>query len=294
MIHTEVYFEDHKSVIEREIRAAKSSIYVAVAWINFKTYAELFRSVLERDVELNIICSDNWQNRSHQEEISKLIKHGAVIRLLKMPYTRNYMHHKFAVIDQLVILNGSFNWSPNAEKSIENLMVVRNAGKEVNAFLEEFQRLLSIETDILRELQKKKKCQVTGCRGQLHNILVLSERSNKYYETFGDIVSVCTECEEFTTVKRCIPNTRFEILLSGLGAAADDYELEIIEKDIFDLLVEYQNDENTIHAIGKVKTTLDGHDEEWVSTKIIWKNKFVGNSLRDEFDDQDFDVGYDN
>ena len=157
MIQTEVYFEDHKSVIEREIRAAKSSIYIAVAWINSKTYTELFRSVLERDVELNIICSDNWQNRSHQEEISKLIKHGAVIRLLKMPYTRNYMHHKFAVIDQLVILNGSFNWSPNAEKSIENLMVVRNARKEVNAFLEEFLRLLSIETEILRELQKKKE-----------------------------------------------------------------------------------------------------------------------------------------
>ncbi|MFT5823299.1 MAG: hypothetical protein ACI8ZM_004560 [Crocinitomix sp.] len=61
-----------------------------------------------------------------------------------------------------------------------------------------------------------------------------------------------------------------------------------------ELLLSYQNDDNTIHAIGKVKTTLDGRDEEWVSTVIMWKNKFVGDKILDEYDNEYFEVLYDN
>jgi hypothetical protein len=69
---------------------------------------------------------------------------------------------------------------------------------------------------------------------------------------------------------------------------------QIIDEHISDLLLSYQNNDNTIHAIGKVKTNLDGYDEEYVSTVILWKNKFVGDKLLDEFENEDFDVLYEN
>lgn len=294
MIETEVHFEDHKSVIEKELINAQSTVHIAVAWINFKSYYGIFENILNNGADLNIICSDNWQNRSHQNEIDKLTDNGAFIRLLKMPSSRNHMHHKFAIVDEQIIINGSFNWSPNAEKSIENLMVIRNATNNAKKFLNEFQQLLTIESQTIKNLQKKKKCPIKSCDGHLHNILVFSERSTKYFETYGDIISVCNECSEYSSVKGCISNTQIEILLSELGGASDDYEYELIDKHISDVLLSYQNDYNTIHAIGKVKTTLDGRDEEWVSTVIMWKNKFVGDDILDEFENEDFEVLYDN
>ena len=294
MIETEVFFEDHKRIIEKEMNKAKSSVHVAVAWINFKTYYSIFEALTNKKVELNIICSDNHPNRSHLKEIQQLEAMGAKIRLLKMPRLRNHMHHKFAIIDDNVIINGSFNWSPNAEKSFENLMVIRNAYEEVKKFKEEFRRLSTIESDTIKSLQKKIKCPIKGCNGNIYNILVFSERSTKYFETYGDIISICNECYEYTKPNECISNTQLEVLLSELGGASDDYEFEYLDKLISELLEAYQNDDNRIHAVGRVKTTLDGRDEEWLSTNILWKNKFVGDKIPDEFENENFEVVYDN
>jgi hypothetical protein len=294
MIETEVHFENHKRVIEEELAKAKFSVHIAVAWINFKSYFQIFCTIIKNGAKLNVVCSDNWQNRSHQKEIDELASKGASIRLLKMPSLKNHMHHKFAIIDSETIINGSFNWSPNAENSMENLMVIRDATDDVKKFLNEFQRLLTIESETIKNLQTKIKCPNKGCDGNLYNVLVFSERSTKYFETFGDIVSVCNECYEYSQVEECIPNKQIEILLSELRSASDDYDYELIDKHLSDLLLSYQNNDSIIHAIGKVKTTVDGYDEECVSTIILWKNKFVGDNLLDEFENEDFDVLYDN
>lgn len=118
------HFENHKDIIELETSSAKSEVLIAVAWINFKEYKSIFEKVLKNDCDLKILCSDNWQNRTHLKEIIELREKGASIHLLEMPNASNYMHHKFAVIDRRNIVNGSFNWSPNATKSFENLIVI--------------------------------------------------------------------------------------------------------------------------------------------------------------------------
>ena len=40
------------------------------------------------------------------------------------PEERSHMHHKFCIIDDRVLMNGSFNWTRSAsEKNYENIMV---------------------------------------------------------------------------------------------------------------------------------------------------------------------------
>lgn len=95
----EIHFEHLKEIIERELLSAKSTVYIAEAWINFKEYNEIFKSLLKNNVQINVICSDNDSNRNYISEIKNLKLAGAKIRLLEMPYTKNHMHHKFAVID---------------------------------------------------------------------------------------------------------------------------------------------------------------------------------------------------
>jgi len=288
------HFENHKSVIETELNQATQSVAIAVAWINFKEYFSLFKSILDKKIKLTIVCSDNWQNRSHQSLIDELIQYGAKIRLLKMPRQTNHMHHKFAIIDDKTILNGSFNWSPNAVSSFENIVVIKDFPDEVTKFKSEFDKLLKIEATTIRVLQTVKKCSAKNCEGELFNILVFSERTTQYYEVYGDIIEICTACDYHKTLENCISNTQIELLLNAYQGSSDDYETELIDRDINRLLNSYVKGTITIHAIGRVNTGLRPDDEDYVETNIIWKNKFVGNRVPNRFDDTNFDVVYDN
>lgn len=193
----EIHFEHLKEIIERELLSAKSTVYIAVAWINFKEYNEIFKSLLKNNVQINVICSDNDSNRNYISEIKNLKLAGAKIRLLEMPNTKNHMHHKFAVIDGSIVINGSFNWSTNANKSFENITIFREAPKQAKEFYDEFKKLEIIEKTTVDRLQDLKKCDCCES-GEIVNILVFSKSSSKYFETSGDIVKVCTECDFYS------------------------------------------------------------------------------------------------
>ena len=293
IMQVESHFENHKSVIETELKQAKKSVQIAVAWINFKEYFVLFKQVIENSAKLKIICSDNWQNRSHQSFIDALIKLGAEIKLLKMPRQTNHMHHKFAVIDDNTILNGSFNWSPNATSSFENIIIIKDFPNETTKFINEFDKLSKIDAKTIRVLQKVKKCNDEKCSGEIFNVLVFSE-NNQYYEVFGDIIEVCASCKNHKTLENCVSNTQIEHMMNAYQDSNDDYETELIDRDINRFLNSYVKGSITIHAIGRVNTGSRPNGEDYVETNIIWKNKFVGDRLSNKFDETNFDVLYDN
>lgn len=289
----ESYFENHKEVIKTELSKAKEIVLIAVAWINFKEYQEIFNTVINNKAKLIIVCSDNWQNRSHQNEIDALITLGADIRLLKMPSHTNHMHHKFSIVDSNTILNGSFNWSPNATRSFENIVVIRNFPEETTKFISEFDKLCNIESKSIKELQKIVKCTKTAdCKGELFNILVFSEKATKYHEVYGDVIEVCPVCSQYKKIKECIPNNQIEFMLSAYRDASDDFETELIDRDINNILDSYVKNSITIHAIGRVKSGFRYKEDEFEETNIIWKNKFIGNRLPDKFEEQSFGVAY--
>ncbi|XP_071616743.1 mitochondrial cardiolipin hydrolase [Heliangelus exortis] len=52
-----------------------------------------------------------------------------------------YMHHKFAIVDQRILMTGSLNWTTQAiQNNRENLLVMEDA-EYVKPFLDEFERI---------------------------------------------------------------------------------------------------------------------------------------------------------
>lgn len=52
-----------------------------------------------------------------------------------------YMHHKFAIVDQRVLITGSLNWTTQAiQNNRENVLIMEDA-EYVQLFLEEFERI---------------------------------------------------------------------------------------------------------------------------------------------------------
>ena len=98
------------------------------------------RAILDahaRGVEVRII-TDNDKQYDGGSDVGRL--RGAGIAL-KVDETEHHMHHKFALLDGVTLLNGSYNWTRSAGAFNEENLVVTSEPQLVQAFLRQFNAL---------------------------------------------------------------------------------------------------------------------------------------------------------
>lgn len=138
----EVYFAPENNAMDRVIQAvrnAKKSIkFIAFAFTSQSLF-EAMRDRIAAGVEVSGIFESfhaGWANIT----IGPLHAAGATVRFDTNPDT---LHHKVIIIDDKIVLTGSFNFSDGADRSNdENLLVIdnRNIAK---TFADEFASLMS-------------------------------------------------------------------------------------------------------------------------------------------------------
>ena len=84
---------------------------------------------------------DKGQSRANiGTEYDKLREAGLDVRL---DGNKNKMHHKVIIVDEQVVITGSYNFSVNADRiNDENLLVIHNRDI-ARQYLEEFERVYS-------------------------------------------------------------------------------------------------------------------------------------------------------
>jgi len=273
---------------------------IAVAWISFEMYRDMLLGLAQKNVKICIYCADHPSNRAQMSTIDDLKRAGIKIELYQMPKLYNFMHHKFAIIDDKVVINGSFNWSKNAAKSFENLMIVEDDLEVVREFSNEFSKLAALDKKAIKSLQSLKKCTAKKCAGKLINILVFGTNPMRMtYEIWGDLIQICSECDydNFAVLKSAIQDTVLHSHLSSYEVLDDNHEDVDRQRYVFDrefdeYLTGYTIDGNIIHAIGFVVGELQYPDDWVITTRIFWKNKFVEEYVLDEYE-SNFGVNYD-
>lgn len=128
------------SMLIQLIRNARGSILVAVySFTNDRLSAALIEAA-SRGVSVKVVI-ESEQASVRGSEYERLKSSGVAVRLDGNPAL---MHHKFMVIDNEVVVTGSYNWSISAEdRNDENFVVLRDAGL-ARLFVEEFDRIWSI------------------------------------------------------------------------------------------------------------------------------------------------------
>lgn len=145
-INLEVYFSPDDGVLNHIlalVSSAKQSVY-------FMAYSftsdELAEALLERagaGVEVMGVFEADQYNANIGTEFDRLSDAGLQVRLDGNP---NHMHHKVLIIDEQIIITGSYNFSASAEqRNDENLLVIDDAAL-ARLYLAEFQRVLSLAT----------------------------------------------------------------------------------------------------------------------------------------------------
>jgi phosphatidylserine/phosphatidylglycerophosphate/cardiolipin synthase-like enzyme len=137
---TEVYFslyDNPQKEIIKNINQAEAFINIAMYTFTDKEIALSLTNAQERGVKVRVYL-DRSQIGSTYSISRLLVQKGIKVRIS----TNNYiMHHKFAIIDNHLLLTGSYNWTFAANnKNEENLMVIDDP-EIINIFQNQFVNL---------------------------------------------------------------------------------------------------------------------------------------------------------
>lgn len=114
-------FRDIQSQILTSLDKAKAIIWVAMAWFTNKTLASKLIEKHNQGLDVRVVLFDDYVNKKHGVELA-----GIPVKRVKGKHGGK-MHHKYCVIDNQIVLTGSYNWSDNAEyKNDENIHITRD------------------------------------------------------------------------------------------------------------------------------------------------------------------------
>lgn len=133
----EVFFDRkiHEETLN-QIKKAKDSIYICMAWIRHDDYKKAILEAKKREVktiEINVTYVDEEKEKKSSKSITDItddfIKEGININIIRKEKEGKMqdMHNKYCVIDEKIVITGSFNWSFQAANyNFENIVVIES------------------------------------------------------------------------------------------------------------------------------------------------------------------------
>lgn len=147
------FIYDNEEIFERlssELQKANKSIKVAAAWFTDPDLLKILEEKAKEGIKIDVIISDNVNNE--KLDFSKLRNlGGSVLKVKNTGY--GMMHQKFCVIDEILAIHGSYNWSVNARNNNDESITITDIPYMVNKMSEHFENIKSKGEKV--ELSKK-------------------------------------------------------------------------------------------------------------------------------------------
>jgi len=126
-----------ESQIIRLCRQAGTAIDICVFTISADHISRALLDAHQRKVKLRIITDDD---KSHDmgSDIDLFVEKGIPVKMDNSP---SHMHHKFAIFDQVTMINGSFNWTRSASMNNNEDIIVNSIPELIRAYSQRFEQL---------------------------------------------------------------------------------------------------------------------------------------------------------
>lgn len=125
------------SAINGYLRTARSTLKLCVFTITDDRISEQILQCHQNSVKVYIL-SDNEKAFDPGSDIKTLAKAGIAVRIDATP---NHMHHKFALIDDKILITGSYNWTRSAAHYNHENILITNDAAVVSRYLKCFNDL---------------------------------------------------------------------------------------------------------------------------------------------------------
>ncbi|MDU0369571.1 phospholipase D-like domain-containing protein [Hymenobacter endophyticus] len=135
------HFQSIKPAILAELKQAQNSIKIAVAWFTDQDLFAALIAQLQRRVAVSLLIRNDYvNNRPESLPWQQFIDAGGVLYFSPDAHA---LHHKFCLIDEHLLLSGSYNWTYMAEQRNQENCVFSTESALIRQFGQEFQRLIS-------------------------------------------------------------------------------------------------------------------------------------------------------
>jgi hypothetical protein len=115
-----VHFSYIKNEIIGQLRKATREIKAAIAWLTDEDIIRTLTQKAESGVSVQVVMSESKENFRSTSKFKDFLKYGGKLYIA----SPKFLHHKFCVIDNKTIINGSYNWTYFAQSNEENILVI--------------------------------------------------------------------------------------------------------------------------------------------------------------------------
>lgn len=123
--------------LKQSLDKARSTIDICVYTVTSQDLGDMVLSLSRRGVYVRVITDDE-QVAAAGSQVKKFRAAGIEVRHDDSSF---FMHHKFAIVDGTMLINGSFNWSRQAIFGNNENVFLTNDPRVVALYVEEFNKL---------------------------------------------------------------------------------------------------------------------------------------------------------
>ena len=231
------HFENIRQNIIDELDKATEKIVVAVYWFTNQTLFQKLISKVEEGLKVELIIHNDYiNNRDSGLNFQNFIDIGGEFYFSN---TLNPMHNKFCIIDNKVLINGSYNWTYYAEdRNRENILIIKNEQETLDSFSSEFDRLKSL-TEKEEEIRPLTKFEVDEfnllrARDYLANDIVFQAKATGNKDIIESAFQIAPDNIEVQKIAFDLELTKRYKLKFSIGSSLhNDKYLIIVPKDTY-------------------------------------------------------------
>jgi len=297
------YFDDIAEHIEKELMQAKESIYICVAWIDWKKFTPIFNKLSQNGVKIEVMYNNDHINSKY------FIKPSSDINVFAIKARKSkLMHNKFCIIDNKTVITGSYNWSKQAELHHENILIVKGYYDLVAGYLKELYNLKDHFHYKAHPLEKcgykyisKKTGRTIKCRCDAFRLGIVGNEEGIYGDSLLTVWRICPKNPEHVErlnidyqnfpLSHTIFNDDKYLDYDEILDGEDKISEMISQRRSLDILRRYFKNNSPIQAIGIVRPVnetayIHGYEEQLTyNIKIIWKEMYFRKDIPDTYDE---------
>ncbi|PKV76266.1 phospholipase D-like domain-containing protein [Pontibacter ramchanderi] len=119
-MRSSVHFSNIRNEIIGQLKKATREIKVAIAWLTDEDIIRTLTQRAEGGLNVTVVMSESKENFRNISKWKDFLRHGGKLHIA----TPKFLHHKFCIIDNKTIINGSYNWTYFAQSNDENILVI--------------------------------------------------------------------------------------------------------------------------------------------------------------------------
>lgn len=135
------FFHNIESKLIQLISESKRSVRIAVTWFTNHDLFDAIVQKLESDESYHaelIVLNDRINNKTEGVDFQRFIDEGGDFYFSEV---NAMVHHKFCIVDDELVVTGSYNWTYYAENRNRENIVLVSSESDVREFKAEFNRL---------------------------------------------------------------------------------------------------------------------------------------------------------